>query len=232
VQTVLECDEAGEGVGGEAACGRRCHVALDNKNYRVFDDGNCEGAMPLMWYCRDPLFCEGTYLVRQDLDVIAKFLPSNWPSDEATPPMPSICPAGQRNGYLAFGQDDWSLDASGSLHACGYGDRSKQTGICSRLPTKPAGGNPSGWYFNTSCATYDGVETECGHTGWWMEGTYISSCATHCEDADHCDCHADNSVSSLDLYVNLETSDGPSVHTNTHTHTHSDTYTCAQTQSI
>lgn len=34
VQSVLQCDDMEDIGGGEAQCGRRCHVALDDKNYR------------------------------------------------------------------------------------------------------------------------------------------------------------------------------------------------------
>ena len=49
-----------------------------------------------------------------------------------------------------------------------------------------------------------GVQVDCGHTGWWMEGDHISSCAHMCEEEEHCDCHADSSVSELNLYINLD----------------------------
>lgn len=87
-----------------------------------------------MYYCRDKVYCEGTFLVRQDLPTIANYLPMNWPEGDPAPVIPRTCPAGEENGFLFFGPDDWSKDSSGSLHGCGFGDRSEQKGVSAQLP--------------------------------------------------------------------------------------------------
>lgn len=58
-------------------------------------------------------------------------------------------------------------------------------------------GNPTGWFFNTTCKHRD-QEQRCGHSGWFMEGGFIASCTT---DAD---CQADDTTSTLDLHIKLD----------------------------
>ena len=39
--------------------GNRCLVALDDMGYRVFNDAVTDYGAPLVWHCRDHLYCEG-----------------------------------------------------------------------------------------------------------------------------------------------------------------------------
>ena len=53
-------------------------------------------------------------------------------------------------------------------------------------------------YFNTSCS-HRRADRECGHSGWFQEGGFIASCT------DKSDCESDDTRSTLDLYISLET---------------------------
>jgi len=172
--------------------GNRCLVALDDKGYRVFNDLVTDYGAALVWHCRDHIYCEGERVDAGLLKRVQQLSVDNGGSRDIVPP---LCPAGQRNGYLVLGEDDWGLDVS--LHECGLGDRSLQHKVCKQLPSTPAFGNPTGWFFNTTCK-HRAHEQQCGHSGWFMEGGYVASCTTAA------DCQIDDTVSTLSLYINLE----------------------------
>ena len=168
-------------------------MALDDKGYRVFNDDSAAYGAPLVWHCRDHLYCEGERLDAGHMKELQQLSTLYGDGSNVAPP---LCAAGSKNGYLALGEDDWGLDET--LHMCGYGDRTSQPAVCKKLPAKPAFGNPSGWFFNTTCKYNGREDRECGHSGWFQEGGYISSCTTAADCAGH------DTESILDLFVNLD----------------------------
>eukprot|EP00286_Rhodomonas_abbreviata_P025551 CAMPEP_0181300836 /NCGR_PEP_ID=MMETSP1101-20121128/7101_1 /TAXON_ID=46948 /ORGANISM="Rhodomonas abbreviata, Strain Caron Lab Isolate" /LENGTH=1721 /DNA_ID=CAMNT_0023406097 /DNA_START=152 /DNA_END=5313 /DNA_ORIENTATION=+ len=179
---VLDCLPAAEDDKAQ-----QCLQALDDKGYRHFNDNRENGLAPLFWYCQHAQFCAGDYLTRPALKRLEA---------QSLPALPAACEAGTRGGYVYLGANDWGADES--LHLCGYGDRTRQHGVCNKLPADPLSNSPSGWYFNTSCKV-KGEGEECGHSGWFMEGGYIASCT------GGADCDVDDSESSLDLHIKLAT---------------------------
>mmetsp|Transcript_34305 Transcript_34305/g.107475 ORF Transcript_34305/g.107475 Transcript_34305/m.107475 type:complete len:787 (-) Transcript_34305:21-2381(-) len=188
---VADCSPAGDGTQPQRYK-QQCLLALDEKGYRVFNDKLWDFSSPLAWNCRGDIYCEGDYLSWNDLSNLARLAQDE--SVDASPKTPDRCLEGSTNNFFFVGENDWV--PGNSLHMCGYGDRNNQDSFCSSLPSIPAFGNPTGWFFNTSCNRH-GSSTPCGHAGWFMEDGFASSCSSSAA------CNIDSSSSYLSLFINL-----------------------------
>lgn len=71
--------------------GNRCLVALDDKGYRVFNDEVQGYGAPLVWHCRDHIYCEGERVDQRLLERVQQLSVDNGGQRSI---VPQICPPG------------------------------------------------------------------------------------------------------------------------------------------